>query len=356
MLFIYGVIYGFGAAAAAANINYIAQIDPSKAYRASGDCGHIGDFHYCSGTVDELDNLAADDGIIAIEPDHIVSVSGCQHDAPWHLHNLGDTYSYEPTKSGQNVTVYVVDTWVDVKHPEFGNRAKHGFSNVGGEHYHGTHVAGIIASKTYGVAKKATIISVQVLNGDGTGSYSGIMEGLAWIGPRKKGIVNISIGGPYSLVVNRAVEALQHLGHVVVVAAGNSRVDACGTTPGSANVIAVGALDKNNVFAPFSNWGECVDIVAPGVMVQSTIPGGKNGFLSGTSMASPFVAGVAAVEATGKHWPTPDEIRNWIFINGLHNAITQLPQQTPNIVCKQTRKDAFCSDIKGEKPFLILQQ
>lgn len=339
------------------SVRYIAHVDPSKGLKFGGDCGNIGSFFYCSGDVDELFSLAADDSIIAIEPDSTVSVAGCQRSAPWHLQNHGSTYSYDPDKRGQNVTVYVVDTWVDTKHPEFQDRASLGFSNVAGEHYHGTHVAGIIASKTYGVAKKAKIVSVQVLNDRGTGSYSSIMEGLSWIAPRKKGIVNISIGGTRSVVFNRAVEALRDLGHIVVVAAGNEGVDACLTSPASASVITVGAIDQQQGFASFSNYGKCVTIQAPGVLVHSTLPDGKSGQMSGTSMASPFVAGVVAVFATGKQWPSDSEVRNWLLVSGLRNAIDRLPIGTKNIVAKQTLRDASCRPIKGgqRRQFLFFQ-
>lgn len=282
-------------------------------------------------------------------------MSGCQKEAPWHLRNKGSSYSY--ANSSRNVTVYVVDTWVDIAHKEFQGRARLGFQNAYGQHYHGTHVAGIIASKSYGVAKRATIISVQVLNGDGRGPYSGILDGLSWISRSKKGIVNISINGPFSVVVNRAVEALNNGQHIVIVAAGNAAADACTTSPSGASVITVGAVDQYDKFAYFSNHGTCVTLNAPGVAVQSTLPSNKQGFLSGTSMASPVVAGIAAVYASRKQWPTAYELRNWLITYGRSNSVRRLPPQTANIICKQILTDASCSPIKGgSKTTLVIQQ
>ena len=215
--------------------------------------------------------------------------------------NLLNTKYYYPTTSGQNVDVYVIDTGIDIKHPEFENRAIWGDNfadNVNTDcNGHSTHVAGTIGSKTYGVAKKSTLISVKVLGCDGSGTYSGILKGFDFVLKRKKtsknpSVINMSLGGGKSQAINNAVSELVKNNVVVVVAAGNENQDACNTSPASCeSAITVGATSKTNEFAGFSNYGKCVNILAPGVDILSTVPNNKTTFLSGTSMATPHTAG-----------------------------------------------------------------
>lgn len=240
-----------------------------------------------------------------------------QHGAPWGLarishrhrnHSSPDTYHYSDS-AGRGARVYVIDTGIRVSHQEFGGRAVWGANFIDGspdtdEDGHGTHVAGVVAGRTYGVAKQATVVAVKVLDHSGTGSMSGLLQGLNWAvadakkhGVSDKAVVNLSLTGAYTQSVNDGVKAATEAGLVVVSAAGNDHSNATEWSPASARTaITVGATDRNDQRAEFSNWGEGVDIFAPGVGVLSAFRGRDhaNATMSGTSMATPHVAGLAA--------------------------------------------------------------
>jgi subtilisin family serine protease len=218
--------------------------------------------------------------------------------------SLDGKYSY--ISSGKNVKIYVVDTGVNAGHPQLLGRVLPGYDsfseNLQGKdcNGHGTHVAGIVAGSYYGVAKEATIVPVRALDCSGRGTTDNIVKSVDWILKDYDGtpsIVNMSLGGPKDVDVNNAVQKLISAGIIVTVAAGNSNVDACTFSPASANgVISVGATDSSDKKASFSNWGDCVDIFAPGVGINSAnslnyLTSSKK---SGTSQAAPFVAGAIA--------------------------------------------------------------
>lgn len=246
------------------------------------------------------DNLENPD-IIEIWKDGVMSTQACQESPNiWHLNAISELkfppknrYPYDAPQP--STTVYVLDSWTDVDHPEFEGRASRGPAFETGEgNPHGSHVAGLICSKTYGVNKNARVIAVQVLNANGFGSWSNIIRGMNWVnGQKKKTIVNMSIGGGKSDAVNRAVEAMVKNGWKVVVAAGNEGADACNTSPASAEMaITVGAYNNNADLAGFSNRGRCVDTLAPGEAIISICPYGRICYMSGTSMAAPIVSGI----------------------------------------------------------------
>ena len=213
---------------------------------------------------------------------------------------------YRYVSGGSGVRIYVVDTGVNTSHAAFSGRIATGFSAINDGrgvddcNGHGTHVAGSAAGGSYGVAQQAIIVPVRVLNCDGSGYGSDVLAGLDWIvqtHPGGPAVINLSLGGPFSAVLNQAVENAVARGFVVVAAAGNSSSDACGVSPASAGgVIGVGASTQSDNFASFSNFGSCVDAVAPGEGILSSWIGsaGASAALSGTSMASPHVAGMAA--------------------------------------------------------------
>jgi hypothetical protein len=213
---------------------------------------------------------------------------------------------YRYISGGSGVRIYVVDTGVNTSHSVFSGRLANGFSTIndgrGVEdcNGHGTHVAGSAAGGSVGVAQQATIVPVRVLNCDGSGFGSDVLAGLDWIvktHPGGPAVINLSLGGPYSAVLNAAVENAVSRGFIVVAAAGNSSSDACSVSPASAGgVIGVGASTQSDGFAPFSNFGSCVDTVAPGAGIVSSWIGSASATasLSGTSMAAPHVAGMAA--------------------------------------------------------------
>jgi subtilisin family serine protease len=209
-----------------------------------------------------------------------------------------------------NVHVYVIDTGADAAHSDL-NVVNH-VNFAGGPnkdcHGHGTHVAGTIAAKdntsdVVGVAPGAPITGVKVLSCSGSGSYSGVIRGIDWVtsdaADKTAAIANMSLGGGFSQAVNDAVTASADSGVVYSIAAGNSNANACNSSPASAGlhagVITVGATTSSDTKASFSNWGDCVDIWAPGVGILSTRNGGGTTTMSGTSMAAPHVGGGAAL-------------------------------------------------------------
>ncbi|KAJ3098323.1 serine protease [Phlyctochytrium planicorne] len=237
-----------------------------------------------------------------------------QIDPPWGLdrigHHLKDLVGLfrHLKKAGEGVDIYILDTGVRVSHSEFEGRAIFGedFTNTGLNDLngHGTHVAALAAGKTYGVAKGANIIAVKVLGNDGTGSTSIVLKGLEWTvnrmqsRPGVKAVVNLSLGGGgISQALNDYVDRIVANGGVVAVAAGNSNTDACANSPAnSPNVLTVGASTQDDYRASFSNFGSCISLYAPGKEIQSAgiASDTASAYESGTSQASPLVAGVLA--------------------------------------------------------------
>lgn len=271
-------------------------------------------------------SLAADDEMVTdifnndevayIEADTMVSIDATtrQANAPAglarisHAEASASEYVFDDS-AGKGVTAYVIDTGVKITHSEFGGRATWGANFVDqvndDENGHGSHVAGTIGGSTFGVAKKVDIVAVKVLGANGKGPNSGILKGMQFAiddvqrkGKRGKAVVNMSVGGDYSEAVNRAIEALRKANIIPVVAAGNDARDATNVSPASApNAITVGAIDAtDDSRAYFSNYGQSVDIYAPGVNILSVgIQSDRDtAYMSGTSMASPHVAGLAA--------------------------------------------------------------
>ncbi|KAF2207274.1 hypothetical protein CERZMDRAFT_71659 [Cercospora zeae-maydis SCOH1-5] len=216
----------------------------------------------------------------------------------------GNTYTYDDS-AGANTWVYVIDTGVNAEHEDFGGRAVNGANFVVTEpliatdlNGHGTHCSGTAAGSTYGVSKRANIIAVKVLGALGTGLNSGVLAGIDWAvnnaqenGRTARSVFSLSLGGGFSQQTNDAVAAAVDAGIFVAVAAGNDGADARGTSPASEpSVFTVGATDINDNRASFSNFGPVVDAFAPGVNVNRT----ATNTISGTSMACPHVAGLAA--------------------------------------------------------------
>lgn len=275
-----------------------------------------------------------------------------QKGAPWGLARVSHAgmpndltqYTY-PKTAGKGVNVYIVDTGINVAHADFEGRAKWGttiplFDEDIDGNGHGTHCAGTIGSKTYGIAKEAHLYAVKVLRTNGFGTNSDVIKGIEWVikahkkNKDKRSVANMSLGGGRSMtlekIVNKAVEAGVHF----AVAAGNDNEDACNYSPAAAEgPITVGASTNKDTMAFFSNHGSCVDIFAPGLDIKSTWIGGKNAVntISGTSMASPHVAGVLALHLGEKDYK-PDELKKMLKKQATKGALTGLPATTENLL------------------------
>ncbi|KAJ9080538.1 proteinase B [Entomophthora muscae] len=289
-----------------------------------------------------LNKVKAMHEVAAVEEDQIVNATLSTNNSPWGLARIKSrqrlagnfqnlAYSYD-FNGGRGVDVYVIDTGINIHHPEFQGRAVWGANFVNGspnmdDNGHGTHCAGTIASRSFGVAKAANVIGIKVLNAQAKGLNSQIIAGIEWaIRNRKSGrgnVMNLSLGSGYSPALNSAVRAAKAAGFVVAVAAGNNNIDACTISPASEpSILTVGATNIQDSRASFSNWGRCLDVFAPGENILSTWNTGYSNYLSGTSMATPHVAGLAAylIAKTGNQ--SPDYIMNLIKSTAEKNVVS----------------------------------
>ncbi len=253
---------------------------------------------------------------------------------------LSSSYSY--SSNGSGVQIYVVDTGIRSSHAEFTGRVSAGYSSItdtnGTEdcNGHGTHVSSIAAGTNYGVAKAATLIPVRVLGCDGSGSISGVIAGLDWIAGQyvdgTPAVVNMSLGGGANSSLDAAVNSLINRGITVVAAAGNSKVDSCTSSPARVSgAITVAATTNTDTFASYSNFGSCVDLAAPGSAINAAWFTGDTAtaVLSGTSMASPHVAGVAALLLAGG-FQQPNIVALALTDAATKDVISSLPAGTVN--------------------------
>ncbi|MGW6708968.1 S8 family peptidase [Streptomyces sp. NPDC054956] len=241
--------------------------------------------------------------------------------------------------NGAGVTAYVLDTGIDYAHDEFGGRATFGYDAVDalakGQdcNGHGTHVAGTLGGRTYGVARKVSLVSVRVLGCDGAGELSGIIAGLDWVAKNAKqpAVLNGSLGGDKSDAVNNAADAVSDAGVLPVIAAGNSSIDACNVSPASASrVLTVAASNQWDEETDFSNYGRCVSVYAPGQAIVSAKLGGGSVALNGTSMAAPHVAGVAALYKTAHPSAEPSEVAEFIDSESTKDVLNSVSKSSPN--------------------------
>jgi aqualysin 1 len=250
---------------------------------------------------------------------------------------LSGTYSY--SADGAGVRVYIIDTGINFAHDEFGGRAELGIDAIGTGgidcNGHGTHVAGTVGGATYGVAKKVRLVAVRVLDCNGIGNIFSLLDGIEWVTANRvlPAVANMSVGTGLSTLLDAAVENSISTGVTYAVAAGNSGDDACAFSPSNTpNALTVAASDQSDVLASFSNRGICVDLEAPGVGIASAWIGSSSATmaLSGTSMASPHVAGAAALYLSGLPGARPDEVGLALIGNATRNVLTSVPMGTPN--------------------------
>jgi len=287
--------------------------------------------------------------VLAVEPDQVVQLNqavAVEQQAAWGLDRidqvdrpLDSQYAYKRTGAG--VTAFMVDTGIRADHAEFGGRVLPGYSVVTDGNGttdcngHGTHVAGIVGGRTWGVAKEVKLVPVRVMDCAGAGSISGVIAGLDWAANStlRPAVLNLSLGGGTSVALNAAVAAAVTKGLVVVVAAGNGPGDACANSPASEpTAIAVGATTNTDTKASYSNYGPCVAMFAPGSSITSAWHTSvtASATMSGTSMASPAVAGVAALALQANPGATPAAVANYLVDTASTNKLSGLEAGTPN--------------------------
>jgi subtilisin family serine protease len=293
-------------------------------------------------TAQAVDELRADPDVAYIEEDQVVTLNTTQTGATWGIDRidqrnlpLNGTYTY--TSTGTGVRAYIIDTGIQTSHPQFGGRASAVYDAFGGNgqdcNGHGTHVAGTVGSATYGVAKNVMLRAVRVLNCSGSGTTSGVIAGMDWV--RTNGIhpavANMSLGGGFSSAENTAANNLANSGIFLAVAAGNSNANACNYSPSSASAVtSVMSSTSGDAKSSFSNFGSCTHLYAPGSSITSTWLNSGTNTISGTSMATPHVVGVAALYKATFGDASSSTIRTWLINNATSGVISGNPSGTPN--------------------------
>jgi subtilisin family serine protease len=292
--------------------------------------------------------LAAHPSVKFVEQNHSVSIQGTQTPTPsWGLDRidqqnlpLNNSYTYPNTGSG--VRAYILDTGIRISHSDFGGRASHGYDFVDNDadasdcHGHGTHVAGTVGGTAYGVAKGSSLVGVRVLNCAGSGSFAGIVAGVDWVTANavKPAVANMSLGGSgTNAALETAVTNSINSGVVYALAAGNSNSNACNFTPArTPAAITVGATESNDARASYSNFGTCLDIFAPGSGITSAwyTNDTATNTISGTSMASPHVAGGAALILSANPGFTAQQVRDKLVADSTPGKVTSPGTGSPN--------------------------
>lgn len=296
----------------------------------------------------DAENLSKDNRVRYVEQDGIVSIDATQSPATWGLdridqRNLPLSNSYTYNFTGAGVNAYIIDTGIRFTHNEFTGRTGASFDAIGdGQagndcHGHGTHVAGTVGGTTYGVAKGVTLHRVRVLNCSGSGSNSGVIAGVDWVTANhvKPAVANMSLGGGASSATDTAVNNSINAGVTYAVAAGNSNANACNSSPARAPAaITVGSTTSSDARSSFSNFGTCLDIFAPGSSITSAwnTSNTATNTISGTSMASPHVAGVAAVYLAENGHQAASTVRNAIVNNATAGVVGSPGTGSPNLL------------------------
>ncbi|MFJ4968018.1 S8 family peptidase [Streptomyces sp. NPDC088755] len=299
-------------------------------------------------TAAEAKKFAADPAVASVSQNRTFTVSATQNNPPsWGLDRidqrslpLDQRYTY-PDKAGEGVTAYVIDTGVRISHSDFGGRAANGYDAIDNDnvsqdgHGHGTHVAGTVGGTAYGVAKKAKIVGVRVLNNQGSGTTAQVVAGIDWVTANavKPAVANMSLGGGADSVLDAAVQRSIASGITYAVAAGNESTNANTKSPARvAEAITVGSTTNTDARSSFSNFGAVVDIFAPGSSITSTwnTSDSATNTISGTSMASPHVAGAAAIYLADNPGSTPAQVSAGLVAASTPGVVTNPGTGSPN--------------------------
>ncbi|MFI0976675.1 S8 family serine peptidase [Streptomyces sp. NPDC021093] len=356
-----GTIYGANAQGAVAG-SYIVLLDQKADKKAlaenyGGKLGRnyssaVNGFSASGLTETEAKQLAADPAVSKVVQNKKFHADATQDNPPsWGIDRIdqadtaGDKKYTYPDNAGEGVTAYVVDTGVRITHKDFGGRAVSGFDAIDNDdnaddgNGHGTHVAGTIAGTAHGVAKKAKIVAVRVLDDSGSGTTEQVVAGIDWVTKNHKGpsVANMSLGGGVDPALDEAVQKAIASGVTFAIAAGNDASDAKDSSPARVKeAITVASSTNEDAQSDFSNFGSLVDVYAPGSDITSSWNDSDDGTktISGTSMAAPHVAGAAAVYLAGHQDATPAQVAEALTGGATPDKITNPSAGTPNKLLK----------------------